>query len=252
VPSRSMPRMTAAPLIAFARRFLHTEATESQLGLTLTFVAGAINAGGFMIVGQYTSHMSGIVSGVADHLALGAGRVVLAGLLALACFMAGAAHSAWLINLGRRRRWRSRFALPLLSEAALLLTFGIMGATMPAETAAIAAVPVLCFLMGVQNACITKISGARIRTTHVTGIVTDLGIEIGKLSYWNRSDRPGESRVVADRAKMRLLAGLLAGFAVGGLVGAASFMRFGLATCIPLALVLVVLANAVIPAGQRA
>lgn len=241
--------MTAATLAAFARRCLRAEASETQLGLTLTFVAGAINAGGFMIVGQYTSHMSGIVSSMADHLALGMGQVALAGLLALACFMAGAAHSAWLINLGRRRHWRSRFALPLLSEAALLLTFGIIGASMPAEAAAIAAVPVLCFLMGVQNACITKISGARIRTTHVTGIVTDLGIEIGKLTYWNVNDRPGEARVLADRAKMRLLAGLLAGFAVGGLVGAACFMRFGLGTCIPLALVLVVLANAIVPAG---
>lgn len=235
-------------LFVHVRRFLRAEATETQLGLSLTFVAGAINAGGFLIVGQYTSHMSGIVSSVADHVALGSGRVVLTGLLALACFLAGAAHSAWLINLGRRRGWRSRFALPLLSEAGLLLAFGIIGTSMPAEAAAIAAVPVLCFLMGVQNACITKISGARIRTTHVTGIVTDLGIEIGKLSYWNRTDRPSEPRVLADRGKMRLLAGLLAAFAVGGLAGAASFMRFGLITCLPLALVLVVLANAVIPA----
>ncbi len=240
----------AAGLRAFALRCLRAEATETQLGLTLTFIAGAINAGGFMIVGQYTSHMSGIVSSMADHLALGMGQVMLAGLLALSCFMAGAAHSAWLINLGKRRRWRSRYALPLLSEAGLLLLFGIMGATMPAEAAAVAAVPVLCFLMGVQNACITKISGARMRTTHITGIVTDLGIEIGKLTYWNIHERPGEAKVLADRAKMKLLAGLLACFTVGGFVGAVSFMRFGLVICIPLAVVLVVLANAVIPAER--
>lgn len=231
-----------------ARRWLRAEASETQLGLTLTFVAGAINAGGFMIVGQYTSHMSGIVSGMADHAALGMGQLVLAGLLALASFMAGAAHSAWLINLGRRLGWRSRYALPLLVEAALLLCFGIMGAVLPVELVAIPVVPLLCFLMGVQNACITKISGARMRTTHVTGIVTDLGIEIGKLTYWNADARSDAPRVVADRAKLRLLAGLLASFTVGGVVGAMAFARIGLAACLPLAVVLLILAYAVIPA----
>ncbi|HWT10254.1 MAG TPA: YoaK family protein [Roseomonas sp.] len=232
------------------RRWRRAEATETQLGLMLTFVAGAINAGGFMIVGQYTSHMSGIVSSMADHVALGLGQVALAGLLALACFMAGAAHSAWLINLGARLGWRSRYALPLLVEAALLLAFGIMGAVLPAELVAIPVIPLLCFLMGVQNACITKISGARMRTTHVTGIVTDLGIEIGKLTYWNADARSGAPKVVADRARMRLLGGLLACFTVGGVIGALAFARIGLAACLPLAVVLLVLANAVIPAGD--
>ena len=201
-----------------------------------------------MVVGHYTSHMSGIVSAMADHAALGHGGLLLAGLVALLSFMAGAAHSAWLINFGRRLGWRGRYALPLLVEAGLLLAFGVMGALLPTELVAIPVVPLLCFLMGVQNACITKISGARMRTTHVTGIVTDLGIEIGKLTYWNADPRSGEARVVADRAKMRLLAGLLASFAIGGLAGALAFARIGLAACLPLAVVLLVLANAVIRA----
>jgi uncharacterized membrane protein YoaK (UPF0700 family) len=236
---------------AAAQRLLRAEASEAQLGLTLTFVAGAINAGGFMVVGHYTSHMSGIVSGVADQAALGMWMLAAAGLLALLCFMAGAAHSAWLINLGRRLGWRSRFALPLLVEAGLLLAFGLAGALLDSRTVAIPVVPLLCFLMGVQNATITKISGARMRTTHVTGIVTDLGIEIGKLFYWNRDGAavPAEP-VRADRAKMRLLGGLLACFALGGLVGALGFARMGLAAFLPLAVVLLVLANAVIPADE--
>ncbi|WP_408903856.1 YoaK family protein [Neoroseomonas eburnea] len=238
----------AARWRAAARRMLHAEATEAQLGLTLCFVAGAINAGGFLVVGQYTSHMSGIVSAMADHLALGMGTLAAAGLVALLSFMAGAAHSAWLINFGRRLGWRSRFALPLLVEAALLLCFGLMGALLDSQVVAIPVVPLLCFLMGLQNASITKISGARMRTTHVTGIVTDLGIEIGKLFYWNRAgDALPGPLVRADRAKMRLLGGLLGCFALGGLVGAVCFAWIGLAACLPLAVVLLVLANAVIP-----
>src|SRR5438034_546452 len=44
--------------------------TNRQLGLSLAFVGGAANAGGFLAVGQYTSHMTGVVSAMADDLAL--------------------------------------------------------------------------------------------------------------------------------------------------------------------------------------
>jgi len=42
-----------------------------DLGAVLCFVAGAINAGGFLAVGLYTSHMSGVVSAMADNAVLG-------------------------------------------------------------------------------------------------------------------------------------------------------------------------------------
>src|SRR6478752_10514489 len=74
-----------------------TRTSDAQLGMVLTFIAGAINAGGFLAVGHYTSHMSGIFSAMADHLALGAFDVVVIGLAALLPFIAGAACSAILI-----------------------------------------------------------------------------------------------------------------------------------------------------------
>src|SRR5690606_35921095 len=102
--------------------------------------------------------------------------------------------------------------LPLMLEAILLLVFGLLGAWMDRWRwfALPVTVLLLCYVMGLQNAMITKISRAEIRTTHVTGIVTDLGIELGKWVYWNRN-RNG-SPVVADRQKMRLLASMLAMF----------------------------------------
>jgi uncharacterized membrane protein YoaK (UPF0700 family) len=56
--------------------------------MVLTFVAGAVNAGGFLAVGQYTSHMSGIFSALADNLVLGALGLVMAGFGALLLFVA--------------------------------------------------------------------------------------------------------------------------------------------------------------------
>lgn len=238
---------TELRLISPLRRLVgaeRSEAADAQLGFTLCFIAGAVNAGGFLAVGQYTSHMSGIVSAMADNIALGAVGLAVAGLGALMSFVLGAACSAVLINWGRRHVAYRQYSFPLLLEAALLLAFGLIGsmrAYMPILV--VAAVPLLCFIMGLQNAIITKVSHARIRTTHVTGIATDIGIELGKLFYWNRTGGLLGGRVLADRRKLRLLASLLGAFLLGGVVGALGFKHIGFVSAIPLALLLFLLAG---------
>ena len=164
-----------------------TTAANRHLGFALAFVAGAINAGGFLAVQQYTSHMTGIVSAMADNIALGAYDLVLGGAGGLLSFLLGAACSAIMVNYSRRRRLHGEFALPLLLEAFLLLCFGLLGARLATVAGLFVPVTVmlLCFIMGLQNALITKLSKADIRTTHITGIVTDIGIELGKSLYWN-------------------------------------------------------------------
>lgn len=220
-----------------------TTQANRHLGMTLAFVAGAVNAGGFLAVAQYTSHMTGIVSSVADNLALGRLHQVAAGLAALASFITGAATSALLINWARRRRLHSQYALALMLESTLLLAFGIAGARLKSvqEFSASATVLLLCYIMGLQNAIITKVSDAVIRTTHVTGLVTDLGIELGKLVYWN-ADPSLHGTVVADRGKMALLTSLLALFLVGGTIGAFGFKYVGFVATVPLSILLFVIA----------
>jgi uncharacterized membrane protein YoaK (UPF0700 family) len=175
-----------------------------RLGASLSFVAGAINAGGFLAVGQYTSHMTGMLSSITDHLALGEFRLALAGLVALLAFVGGAVTTAWMVNWSLRRQLRSAFARPLVVEAGLLLVFGLFGAAINLSSGLFIPLTVLllCFIMGLQNALITKISNAEIRTTHVTGLVTDIGIELGKLLYFNGADAP--TKIVANRRKLRI------------------------------------------------
>ena len=216
-----------------------------QLGYSLAFVAGAINAGGFLAVHQYTSHMTGIVSAMADNWVTGSTAVALSGVGAIVSFAGGAACSAILINWARRRKLQSEFALPLLVEALLLLCFGVVGANLATHIWLFVSMTVmlLCFIMGLQNAIVTKISNSVIRTTHVTGMVTDIGIELGKLIYVNW-DRHGEKlpTVRANREKLRVQSTLLILFFVGGLAGAFGFSRMGYAATIPLAAYLFALA----------
>jgi len=213
-----------------------------RLGASLSFVAGAINAGGFLAVGQYTSHMTGVLSSITDHLALGELGLALAGLVALLAFLGGAMTTAWMVNWCLRRQLRSAFARPLLVEAALLLVFGLFGAAINLFAGLFVplTVLVLCFIMGLQNALITKISNAEIRTTHVTGLITDIGIELGKMLYFNRADSP--AKVVANRRKLRIHLILVFFFFTGGVLGALRFKTWGYVTSIPLALMLFLLA----------
>jgi len=222
-----------------------TPEANRQLGYALAFVAGAINAGGFLAVRQYTSHMTGIVSSMADNIVLGEPAVLLTGLGAVLSFLFGAATCAVLVNHARRQHRHSEYALPLLLEAFLLLCFGLLGARLALIEGLFvpATVMLLCFIMGLQNAVITKISRAEIRTTHLTGIVTDLGIELGKLVYWNAPGAGALPAVRADRGRLRLLGTLLACFFVGGVTGALGFRHLGYASTVPLALVLVALAG---------
>jgi len=180
---------------------------------------------------------------LADNLVLGHMTLVLGAVGTLLAFTTGAAVTAVLVNWARQNHLRSEYALPLLLEAVLMLLFGLLGATLNRQTpfAVPLTVLVLAFTMGLQNALVSKISSSQIRTTHMTGVITDLGIELGKMFYWNRTASPPESRVRANRIKLRLFGTLLAMFIAGGVVGAAGFKYIGFIWVVPLALMLLVL-----------
>src|SRR5687767_548251 len=96
-----------------------TRKTNRQLGAILAFVAGAVNAGGFLAVERYTSHVTGIVSAIADDLVLGHITLVLGGLAMLTTFLFGAMTTSLLINWARRQKLHGEYAWSLGLEAAL-------------------------------------------------------------------------------------------------------------------------------------
>jgi uncharacterized membrane protein YoaK (UPF0700 family) len=171
--------------------------------------------------------MSGIVSAMADAGVLGQMMLVWQGLVSVAAFVAGAMTSTVLIRHGYYRH--SRYAGALLVEALLIAVFAIGQDTLSLRMA----VWLLCFTMGLQNALITKLSRAEIRTTHVTGMITDIGIELGRKLYAPRSFRPSHGFT-----KLRLLLSLVGLFALGGVTGAWGFHHFGFLAAWPLAILL--------------
>ena len=232
------PRIRHLRLIAAHRR---AAASDRALATLLAGIAGAANAGGFILLGSYTSHMTGYLSQIADNLVLWNVALVVQSAVAIGCFVLGAAASAFVINGARQFRPRRQYSLPLGLQGGLFLMLAAIGAApIDTMTAQQLGLILLCFIMGFQNATITKISQARIRTTHATGMITDVGIELGRAVY----GRSVNAAVVADRAKLSVLLQLLVSFLVGGILGAVGYALIGFGFSLPLAALLLLLAFA--------
>ena len=225
--------------------FVRPAPSNLALGQILAFTAGAINAGGFVAAGRYSSHMTGILSSTADALVLGEMSLILAGLISIVAFVTGAMLSTLQISWARRAKLHGEHAWSLVFEALLLLLMGLFGGTLNQMDDVPIPVSVLlfCFIMGLQNAIVVKVSSAEIRTTHMTGIVTDLGIELGRLLYWNRNPQLVESaKIIADREKLKVRFRMLFCFLTGAVCGTLAFQQLEFYAAIAFALPLFTLA----------
>jgi uncharacterized membrane protein YoaK (UPF0700 family)/anti-anti-sigma regulatory factor len=214
---------------------------QSRLAISLSWVGGYVNVVGWMVCGTAVSHMSGNAThfgqGAADVMGGGGGGGMRFFGFLLLCFLAGAALSAMLTELARRYGKRSKYILPMAAEAILLGLFAIAidlhtGVTRSGGTSMLYGMAgVASMAMGLQNATITKISGAVVRTTHLTGVITDLGLEGVQLLLWyrdklssRREGRAGRVFAVTRRhptaLRIALLASILGSFVLGATIAA--------------------------------
>jgi uncharacterized membrane protein YoaK (UPF0700 family) len=202
-----------------------TARSDRLLAILLAFVAGSANAGGFIVLGSYTSHMTGYLSQAADQLVLSNYALALTAILAIGLFTFGAALSAITINWARGYKPHLQYILPLAFQGFGFLLFSLIGLSENyVGSNRLVGLGLLCLIMGFQNATITKISQSRIRTTHVTGMITDVGIELGRFVFNYFFERP---RIGADEQKLFLLLQLLGMFFFGGVVGAFGYGLIG-------------------------
>jgi len=183
--------------------------------LMLAFAAGAVNAAALYACQTYVTHVTGIVTQLGMefvHL-----RPFLDFALVLGCFIAGAMLSSVLINGRAHRNKRPLHAAPLwIAFAVVLFTaigghLGLLGRFGGAVDRPIDFVllSILSFAMGLQNAAVATSTGLLVRTTHLTGPATDLGIHLVEMWYVR-----GEALALARR-HAALRAGKILAFALG-------------------------------------
>lgn len=208
--------------------------TDLRLGCTLAAAAGAVNVAGFLAVGYYTANMTGNLSALAVGVGDRGMVSVLSCMGVLVAFATGGCIAALLVGMGRRRGVRAVHAASIVLEGTLLIALGILSRALPAWMEAGGLGCGLGFLMGLQNATVTHISGARVRTTHMTGMLTDLGMELGQ---WLLD--PDAARV---RERLRLHGAIIACFVLGGIMGGAGYRMYGMGVLIFMGSGLVLLA----------
>lgn len=214
---------------------------KSRLAISLSWVAGYTNVITFIVCAVVTSHATGNVTHFGKALAdriTGAGganatrEALYFGGLVVAFFL-GAVISGCLTEGARRAGFRSKYLLPMALQAVLLV-----GLCIGMDVYAAAGTPLLfyaitgvaSFSMGLQNATITRVSGAEVRTTHLTGAVTDIGLEGVQYALWawdktraRRAGRRGRvlriSRRHPSALRLLLLGSIVGSFLVGVVAG---------------------------------
>ena len=176
----------------------------------LASVAGMVNAVGFLAFGhQAITHLTGTTTLFGVAVAEGQTLLALQLLAFVGSFLAGAAASGAIIGDSTLRLGR-RYGIALMLEAVLLLlAIPLLG---DHSTAGSCVATAAC---GLQNAMASTYSGAVLRTTHVSGIFTDLGIFLGQRLRGLGHD--------ARRRNLYLL--IVLGFALGAVIGAGGYMR---------------------------
>ena len=149
-----------------------------RIASLLSFII--VNVAGFLAVQRLTTNVTGHFAFFVDELFkldFWNGFVYF---LYIFFFFLGSFVSSYLIELISQKTERYIYVFPISIEILILFAIGIFGSNLMLENSNIIAFCLL-FAMGLQNALVTKISNATVRTTHLTGLFTDLGIELSQL-----------------------------------------------------------------------
>lgn len=213
----------------------HSLLLQSRLAISLAWVAGFVNIAAVLTCGVVTSHVTGHASALGRDLADGAWGAAALMAAILGAFFVGALVSGFALELGRQRGWNSIYVLPAAIELVLLLVFAVgvrlhEGATPELGGRLWWMTAVAALAMGVQNATITRISSGVVRTTHLTGILTDLGHETAQLAVSRRlfgqGLRLGEGETRGPSVqRLVLLGSIFASFILGSACGAWMYLE---------------------------
>lgn len=218
----------------------YTLRQKARLAVSLAWVGGFIDAVGFIVLaGVFTSNMTGNTAQLGQRLGEAGWAAAGGALYTIGMFFLGALLSGVITVGGQRRGIRSIYSIALSIEMVLLAGFMVAATRIPDPESwfyLMVALPALA--MGLQNATITQIAGAVVRTTHVTGVVTDLGLETIQFLFWFRDKTRGRFRERLSKAftlstkhpslqRLFLLGSIWCSFLAGAVLGVVCYRNFG-------------------------
>lgn len=201
--------------------------SNMAIWMILAFQAGLLNIGGLLACHNYVSHVTGFATLFGVELGKTSYRAAAAMLVVPGFFLLGAMLSGVLVDLRLKLKKAPKYYIVFGVMFALQLglvicgfnkLFGRFGEPL-AQFRDYALLSWLCLICGMQNGTITLVSKSVVRTTHLTGVTTDLGI--GLVRVLNRY-RLG-AKVAEEGTSNMMRAGIILSFVIGSAIGAAVF-----------------------------
>jgi len=190
-----------------------------QLAALLSIVAGVVNIVGVLSFKTLTTNVTGHFAFFSEELYRNNYLFALLSILYVISFLLGAFIANSTMELTSRRRAHFSYSAPISIEI-ILLTF-VSLFNIPIFNSSVWLPCVLLLAMGLQNALVTKISGSVVRTTHLTGLFTDLGIELSQTIFYKKIN---ERKRLRRGILLKLI--IIGGFFLGGIIGAFIYSLF--------------------------
>ncbi|TYB77217.1 YoaK family protein [Bizionia myxarmorum] len=191
-----------------------------RIATVLSFVAGVVNVTGFLAFSQLTTNVTGhfalFITDVANF-EFWSGTIFL---LYIVSFLFGSFASSFLIEQYKANKKLNVFVIPALIECLILIGIALFSNIFQIDYPNLI-ICLLLFIMGMQNSFVTKISNTIVRTTHLTGLFTDLGIELSQLLF---PETHKNRRQIKETIKLRVY--IICFFFFGGIIG--GFLYSGL------------------------
>jgi uncharacterized membrane protein YoaK (UPF0700 family) len=190
----------------------------------LSFVAGIVNVVGFLAVQKLTTNVTGHFAFMVEEAFRFNFSQSLFYFIYIFFFFFGAFFSNFIIEITKKVNDTYIFIIPILIEIIILTAIALLDFKFIAENPNLIACSML-FAMGLQNSLVTTISNSVVRTTHLTGLFTDLGIEISQLFFFKTSEH--KIKLISS-IKLRMT--IITTFFVGGIIAGIFFSNYKMKT----------------------
>lgn len=197
-----------------------------KLASILSCVAGLVNITGVLSVSTLTTNVTGHFAYFSEQLFLRNYKMAFIYLLYILFFLLGAFISGAIMEWASKHKSHTSYIIPLSIEIAIMLVIGFSPELFPdGSFLPLVISSALLFAMGLQNALVTRVSQSVVRTTHLTGLFTDLGNDLSQLLFHGQK---GKRIQLKKSIFLKLM--IISGFFLGGILGGFSYHYFQLKT----------------------
>ena len=188
----------------------------------LSFVAGLVNVVGFLAVQKLTTNVTGHFAFFVDEFFKLNMLEALIYCSYILFFLLGSFVSNFIVEMISRKSERYIYIVPVSLECLILFIIGLANREMALQHPDLIACWLL-FSMGLQNSLVTQISNSVVRTTHLTGLFTDLGIELSQLFFYKSIEQ--KQKLMAS---IRLRLNIISFFFIGGIAGGIFYSKIAI------------------------